>query len=134
MFNLGGKIEYIGHKNREEINKLYGQSICGLCVLQPASNYINSQPIKMYEYMAAGLPYICSDFPVWRKLTESIGAGIVINSKNPEELSRAVNCLLNHLKKAEGMGRKGRNAVINNFTWEAESLKLQKLYEGFTEV
>lgn len=84
--------------------------------------------------MAAGLPYICSDFPAWRKLTESIDAGIVINPKNPEELTRAVNYLLNHLEKAEEMGRKGRQAVMERFTWKAESLKLQKLYEIFTEV
>lgn len=113
---------------------MYSQSICGLCVLQSASNYINSQPIKMYEYMAAGLPYICSDFPAWRKLTESIGAGIVVNPENPEELSIAINYLFNHLGEAEEMGRKGRQAVIDCFTWKAESLKLQKLYEVYTEV
>ena len=127
----GGKIEYIGYRNRKEIDKLYGQSICGLCVLQPASNYINSQPIKMYEYMAAGLPYICSDFPAWRELTESIGAGIVINPESSEELIMAVNYLFNHLKKAEEMGKAGHEAIIHKYNWNFEKKKLLDLYASF---
>ena len=125
----GGKIKYVGFINRIKISELYNNACVGLCVLQPASNYINSQPIKMYEYMAAGLPYICSDFPVWKELTRATGAGICVNPKDPEELAAAISLLLNNPQKAEIMGQKGRRAVENQFSWDAERKKLNELYK-----
>lgn len=125
----GGKIKYVGFINRIKISELYNNARVGLCVLQPASNYINSQPIKMYEYMAAGLPYICSDFSAWKELTKATGAGICVNPKDAEELAAAISLLLNNPQKAELMGRKGRLAVENRFSWEVESKKLIELYK-----
>ena len=125
----GGKIKYVGFINRIKISELYNNARIGLCVLQPASNYINSQPIKMYEYMAAGLPYICSDFPAWKELTKETGAGICVNPKDPEELAAAIRLLLDDPQKAEIMGQKGRLAIEKLFSWDAERKKLNELYK-----
>ena len=119
----------MGVINRIKISCLYNNARVGLCVLQPASNYINSQPIKIYEYMAAGLPYICSDFPAWKELTKETGAGVCVNPKDAEELAAAISILLNNPQKAEIMRRKGRLAAVNQFSWDAERKKLIKLYK-----
>ncbi len=124
-----GLIEYIGLLDREGINNLYGRAMVGLCVLQPASNYIDSQPIKMYEYMAAGLPYICSDFPAWKALTDKSGAGVCINPNSPKELSAAINKILDNPDMAQNMGTKGREAVEKHYTWEVEFKELRRLYK-----
>lgn len=125
----GGKIKYVGFINRIKISELYNNARIGLCVLQPASNYINSQPIKMYEYMTAGLPYICSDFPAWKELTRITGAGICINPKDSKELAKAINLLLDDPVKSEKMGKNGRAAVLNHFSWNIEERKLLNLYK-----
>ena len=80
--------------------------------------------------MAAGLPYICSDFPLWQELTVASGAGICVNPENTAELSKAISILLADRKKAQTMGKKGREYVIKHCTWSIEEKKLLALYEA----
>ena len=63
--------------DRAGINELYARSVVGLVVLQTAHNYVDSLPIKMFEYMAAGLPFIASDFPLWKRLLLKVRRGYV---------------------------------------------------------
>lgn len=126
-------VHYIGKIDRKGISELYGKSIAGLCVLKPIENYINSQPIKMYEYMAAGIPFICSDFPKWREVADRSEAGICIPPDNPGELSRAISELLNNPDKAQRMGANGHKYVIENCTWQHEGEKLTTFYQQIVQ-
>lgn len=124
----GGIVEYIGQIDRKAVNQVYGQAVAGLVVLKPCKNYVNSQPIKMYEYMAAGLPVIYSNFPAWKKVMEETGAGIGVNPENPEELAEAIRYLLQNREKAQEMGRKGKQTVERKYSWAMEEKKLSRLY------
>lgn len=124
-------VEYLGRLDRDGINTLYGRSVVGLCVLQPTHNYFYSQPIKMYEYMAAGIPFICSDFPLWAKVAADSGAGICVDPSDPDMLSQCINDLLLNREKAEQMGKNGHQYVIKNCTWSNEEKKLFSLYQYF---
>ena len=121
-------IEYLGKLNRTEINSLYKQSIAGLCILPYSKNFINSQPIKMFEYMAAGLPVICSNFEGWSKLMTETNAGICVNWENTKEIQSAVNILNENRKMAQTMGNNGRKAVEEKYSWGKEERKLIELY------
>lgn len=128
-----GTIKYIGKIDRVGINKLYGQAIVGLCILKPIENYYYSQPIKMYEYMAAGLPFICSDFPGWRKIAEESKAGICVNPNDTELIGKMISMLLLDRDKAQSMGRSGREYVLNHCTWNIEEQSLLSLYDEVRE-
>ncbi|MBR0145464.1 MAG: glycosyltransferase [Eubacterium sp.] len=122
-------VTYVGRLDRDGVNDLYGRSVAGLCILKPIENYYYSQPIKMYEYMAAGLPFICSDFPGWRKVAEESGGGILVDPTDNDGIRSAITGLLTDREKAERMGRKGRDYVVANCTWENEAKTLLRLYE-----
>ena len=123
-----GNVEYVGILNRQEVNALYGRSIAGLCILKPIENYYYSQPIKMYEYMAAGIPFVCSDFPGWRRVAEDSQSGICVDPNDNTAIVDAVNYLLSHKSKAQEMGRKGHDYVIKNCIWKNEEKSLLDLY------
>ncbi len=124
-----GVVEYVGLADRDMVNEIYGKAVAGLVVLQPCENYITSKPVKMYEYMAAGLPVICSDFPEWKGLMEETGAGIYVNPEDPDAVAEAINYMLQHRKEAQEMGRRGRKAVERRFSWAVEEKKLLALYQ-----
>lgn len=65
-------VEYLGVLPHEQINELYGKCRAGIFACQPAHNYIDSVPIKIFEYMAAGLPVITSNFPLLRSISNKI--------------------------------------------------------------
>lgn len=125
-----GNCEYVGKLNRDGVNALYGKAVLGLCILKPIENYYFSQPIKMYEYMAAGIPFVCSNFPGWRKVVEDSNGGIYVDPTNNEEITAAINSLLKNRTNAQMMGKAGHEYVINNCTWVNEEKKLINLYNS----
>ncbi len=124
-----GKVEYIGFLNRAGVNDLYKDAVVGLCILKPIENYYYSQPIKMYEYMAAGLPFVCSNFPGWVQIAKESEAGICVDPENLDEIAQAINSLLKDRSKAQEMGRKGHDYVVSNCTWANEENTLVRLYK-----
>lgn len=124
---LGG-VKYLGQIDRNGINRLYGQAVAGLSLLLPAKNYINSLPIKMFEYMAAGLPFVASDFSLWSEIVNRHGCGFCIPVDDRERIEKAILFLLTNRKEAERMGKRGRKAVEDEYNWGIESIKLFRLY------
>ncbi|MCG3202986.1 MAG: hypothetical protein NFCOHLIN_02873 [Gammaproteobacteria bacterium] len=119
-----------GVLDRAGIRNLLGSSRAGLVLLHPHPNHLNAQPIKLYEYMAAGLPVIASDFPLWQEIVGRNGAGLLIDPMDPGAIARAIEWVLDHPEQAAAMGSKGRSAVIERLNWSEEEKKLLAMYEG----
>ena len=122
-------VDYFGWQTRAEIAKHLSHTRAGLLLLHPTPNYLESYPVKAFEYMTAGLPLIVSDFPLWRELFESLGCAIFVNPRDPAEIARAMEWVLRNPSAAELMGAKGRVAVRARFNWQAEAVKLLKFYD-----
>ncbi|MDZ7796612.1 MAG: glycosyltransferase family 4 protein [Candidatus Marinimicrobia bacterium] len=123
------KVHYRGYLNRQEINELLQRSFVGIVTLYPTVNYITSLPVKMFEYMAAGLPVIASDFPLWKKIVEENNCGICVNPKNINQLANAINYMLHNREEAKIMGLNGRKAVMKKYNWSLEEKKLLSVYD-----
>lgn len=130
----GGRIRYIGKVGRDKVNELYGCSRAGLLLYQPAQNHFEAQPIKMFEYMAAGLPFVASDFPLWKRIVEENGCGICVDCGNAGEVRAAIRQLLGDPCKAREMGRNGRKAVESKYNWSVEEQRLISLYKSLLDV
>ncbi len=85
-------------------------------------------PQKLFEYMKAGIPVIASDFPLWRRILEDAGSGILVDPTDPKSIAKAIEYVLTHPDEAEEMGRRGRAAVLRQYTWETQATKLVGLY------
>lgn len=121
-------LNYQGWASRVEVAQMLGQVRAGLVLFHPAPNHVDAQPNKMFEYMAAGLPVIASDFPLWRQIVDGAGCGLLVDPLNPEAIAEAMQWLLDHPNQAEAMGRRGREAVERVYQWEPEAHKLLDLY------
>ena len=122
-------VSYHGVIDRNGIAGLLGSTRAGLVVLHPTLNYLDALPVKMFEYMAAGLPVIASNFPLWRDIVEKAQCGLTVDPLQPAAIADAMAWILEHPVEAEAMGRRGREAVQKRYNWNPEAEKLRVLYE-----
>jgi glycosyltransferase involved in cell wall biosynthesis len=123
------KVNTLGFLNRQQVSEVLAKSIAGIVTLYPVTNYITSLPVKMFEYMSAGLPVIASNFSLWREIIEGNECGICVDPLNPKAIGDAIQYLIDNPKKAEQMGKNGRKAVEQKYNWSIEEKKLLTLYK-----
>lgn len=123
------KVQYLDWlPYHEMISALYDSKI-GIIVPHPIERYKTNYPVKLFEYMAAGLPVIAA------RDTESAGfvkegeAGLLVDPLNIEEIAQAIVALVQDPVGSESMGRRGRQLIFEKYNWEKESEKLIKLYQ-----
>lgn len=126
-------VEFLGYIDREGINYTLNTSVAGLVVLHPTISYIDSLPVKMFEYMAAGIPVIASNFPLWRSIIDDAQCGLCVDPLEPQEIANAMDYLVTHPDEAIAMGENGRQAVIEKYNWSNEETKLFSFYSKILE-
>jgi len=122
-------IDHLGWLSRDEVKSYLAKSQVGLVVLYPEPRHIVSYPIKLFEYMSAGIPVIASNFPLWESIIEDAQCGICVDPLNPQEIADAIIKLLENPQEAKQMGLNGRKAVVEKYSWETESENLISLYD-----
>lgn len=122
------RVNALGQLDRKGVCRVLAQSRAGLVTLHPTANYLDSLPIKMFEYMAAGIPVIASDFPAWRAIIDTFQCGVCVDPLDPDAIARAIDSLNADPLAAQAMGEKGRAAVLSHFHWEREFGALPALY------
>jgi glycosyltransferase involved in cell wall biosynthesis len=121
-------VSYEGWLDRGQVSKLLSEVRAGLVTLLPIQNYVEARPVKLFEYMAAGLPVIASDFPRWREIVEQSGCGLLVNPTDPQAIAAAMRWILDNSEEAEAMGERGRAAVLARYSWESEQHTLLAYY------
>ena len=122
-------VDELGFIDRSAMAHLLGQVRAGLVLIHPEPNHIQAQPNKLFEYMSAGIPVIISDFPLWRKIVEQTGCGLLVNPLDAKAVAAAIEYLLTHPSEAEAMGQRGEKAVEKCYKWEIENEKLLSFYD-----
>ena len=124
------RVKALGHLDRAGIRDVMAQSMCGLVTLHPQVNYLDALPVKMFEYMAAGIPVIASNFPFWREIIENNECGICVDPLNPASIAEAIDFFATRPDQAKQMGMNGRRAVVEKYNWRCESRKMLDFYDN----
>ena len=124
------RVDAHGHLGRAEVQAAMRRAVAGLVTLQPVANYLDALPVKMFEYMAAGLPVIASRFPLWQEIVEGNGCGVCVDPGDPAAIAAAIDHFCMHPQAARRMGENGRRAVHARYHWRGEAAKLAALYDG----
>jgi glycosyltransferase involved in cell wall biosynthesis len=121
------RVQLAGWLDRAGVAEALRRARAGLLVLHPRRAYVDALPVKLFEYMAAGIPFVASDFPLWRELAD--GCGLFVDPRDPQAIAAAMGRLLADPDEAARLGARGRELVEERYNWEQESGQLLALYE-----
>jgi glycosyltransferase involved in cell wall biosynthesis len=122
------KVDYRGLVSRQDVANIFSESVAGICVFHPSDTHNEALPNKLFEYMAAGLPVIASDFKLWRGVVENAACGICVDPLNVHEVRNNIKWMFKNLDQARAMGLCGRKAIEAHYSWEVEAQGLVQLY------
>jgi len=129
MQSTGWKyVKFYGYVSRDEVENIMDESFAGIVTLYPLRNYLDSLPVKMFEYMSAALPVIASDFEYWKKIIEENNCGLCVNPLDVHQIADAVKYLTDHPEEAEKKGTNGLKAVKKKYNWKIEEEKMLNAY------
>jgi glycosyltransferase involved in cell wall biosynthesis len=117
-----------GHLDRTGVRRVMARAIAGLVTLHPTSNFLEALPVKMFEYMAAGIPVIASNFPLFRSIIQGERCGLCVDPFDPQAIADAIDYLVAHPALAREMGANGRRAILANYNWAAQATRLIDFY------
>ena len=125
---IGGDVVFTGQVNFNEIPNFIALADIGISPVPPLDFYKLSSPIKSFEYMTLGKPVVANEeIPEQKEVIEGSGGGILVKFEAESFADGIVELLDNH-DGAKEMGRKGREWVVKNRSYERMSQKLEKRY------
>jgi glycosyltransferase involved in cell wall biosynthesis len=94
------------------------------------NNYYGT-PNKLFDYLAAGVPVVTSDFPEMRRIVRTEGVGETCDPLEPTSIATSVRSLLERpWDERQAMRARCRQAAERRYSWEHEALELIDVYAG----
>jgi glycosyltransferase involved in cell wall biosynthesis len=133
---LAGKLElnerilFTGNLDFSVLHSITSKAKLGFSIEQGTClNYYYALPNKLFDYIQAGVPVICSDFPEMKKIVETYKTGEVFEGFTPEDLSSQILKILNNPQKTKEYYD---NCLIAKeiLNWENEEKILLNIYNN----
>jgi glycosyltransferase involved in cell wall biosynthesis len=127
--NVTPKVSFLGMVTPEELKKNSRKALIGITIFEKdsLSNYY-SLANRFFDYIHAGVPQICMDYPVYREINNQYNIALLIDDLAANNIAKAVNELITDSKKRELLEANCREAakVLN---WQTEEKKLVAFYK-----
>ena len=132
------KVDYRGTISFDEVCKIYSEASLGVAIYHYCNNMGgkdgNLANTKMFEFMNCGLPFICTDFTLWKKIVEDEEhCGICVNPYSVEEIITALKFFMDHPQERKEMGIRARHAAETKYNWSSQEAELLKMYNRVNE-
>jgi glycosyltransferase involved in cell wall biosynthesis len=128
-FHLAGAIPY------HEMPHYLARGHIGVAPYQPSRHGqlqlgFYWSPLKIFEYMASGLPTITLDIDPLREIVRQGKEGLLFEEKDEEALARAITELVASPERAREMGASARERIVAHYSWQVHCEKLEQVLKG----
>ena len=127
--NLGFVIHLLPNVLPIDIIKSLNKATIAINPVLRVEKQIKAINSKLFEFMAAGLPFVTSDLPYPCEIVEETSAGLLAQPENVNSFADAILHLVDDRKKAFEMGQKGRKAFSQKYSWESQLEYLTVFYQ-----
>lgn len=133
QLDVEDSVTLMGRVSHDEIAQYLESADCG-SLLYHYTLYTEyaTHPVKLFEYMAFGLPVICSNLPNMARMVRDVNCGIVTDADDPQTIADALATLIRSPELAAQLGSHGREAFIKRYNWDAMEPSFLAVYEQLT--
>ncbi|AGA70623.1 glycosyltransferase [Desulfitobacterium dichloroeliminans LMG P-21439] len=124
-----GNIQVLGKVPYSQVPAILRDSHIALVPLLPTLNYTKAIPVKLIEYMAAGLPVVGSRFGYIEQILREDECGSLAEPGEPQSLAQEICTLIENPAQALKYAQNGWDAFHEKYSWESEEKKLLAVYE-----
>lgn len=127
-YDLHDKVFFYGKRPYNEMMNFTHHADVGLTLDKPTNiNYKYSLPNKVFDYIHAETPIICTNLVEIERIVNRHKIGLVLDELTPDSLAEKINYLKDHPELLLEMKKNCKSAAeIEN--WEHESLILEEIY------
>ncbi|MBA2881477.1 glycosyltransferase involved in cell wall biosynthesis [Desulfosalsimonas propionicica] len=90
-----------------------------------------SSPIKLFEYMACGLPVIATQIPAHRNVLNGKPFAFFAKDASPQALAAAIRQAYSQKKRFEELGNQARAQVLEEHTWNSQAVRLSNFLRSY---
>ena len=125
---LENKVQFLGFVHPADLKQLTLNAKVGLNLLEPNGlSYYYSLANKFFDYMQAGVPCVCANFPEYKAINEKYHCSVLIDCE-VNEIANSINELLSNQITYQTLSK---NCILasQNFNWAIEDAKLLNFYK-----
>lgn len=126
---LEDKIILKGNLAPDELRKITEAALIGITLFDKKGlNQYQSLANRFFDYMMAGIPQICVDFPAYKTINDQYGFALLVEGTDIESIAKGLNKLLSDTVLYKQIAQKALEAR-QELNWETESKKLIQFYQ-----
>lgn len=131
------KVRYLGRIPHEKVMDIYSEAMIGMTLLSNNTQVSDEGTLgntKIFEFMEAELPIICSNNRIWTEIVTKYNCGIAIDPNNINEIISAIKYITEYQNKAFDLGKNGRRAVEERYNWKKQEIVLLNAYSELPDL
>jgi glycosyltransferase involved in cell wall biosynthesis len=129
---LSDRVHFTGKVPHELLQQYTAVADLGVTLDKPTNiNYRFSLPNKIFDYINAGVPVLCSDLPEVARIVRDYKVGVVAGNFDPEQLAATIRTAL-HSPDYPAWKRNTISAR-EELCWETDEANLRVVYSQFLQ-
>jgi len=118
------RVEILPRMNQSQLREIQSAAIAGVITRRYLPNYGfrrgSEGIVKFYEYLASGLPVVCTDYEIWREIVAKYDCGICVNPDSVRDIVDALSYLVANPDRVQQMGVNARRAAVERYNWTTQ--------------
>ena len=124
------RVVYLGRLPYREVAEVAAHAAVSFVPMVAPEREAKFSPLKLYESMACGVPVIASDTIGISEVVNEHECGLLVAPGDAAGIVAATTRLLTNPELAREMGRRGRDAVVSNYSWRARADQRRQIIEA----
>lgn len=128
-YKVSDKVIFKGSILPDDLRKITREAFLGITLFDDKglSNYY-SLANRFFDYLHAGVPQLCSDYPAYREINNLYRIGVLTSNYAPEHLAGIINNLLHDVIYYQQLVA-GCQQAKQVYNWQQEEKKLESFYK-----